>query len=343
MRVQALLLCAPLACATASALATLASADEPTASGVAQGLFEEARDEMRRGDYASAWPKLVESQRLDPSTGTLLNVVLCEEALGKVASAWLHAKELCDTLPERDDRRPIAARKLADLAARVPKLAVRLPPTAPSGTTVVLDGVELGPSSLGVPVPVDPRSHKLIVRAPGRPERVVELELHEGQQIEWLADVAPDGSTATQVSPVGAPSVPDPPHAAALAVPGVVAGATPFAALEPAKPRRWERWAAFGVGAAGLIAGGVLGALTIDRRATVLSDCPAKRCMDSTGLDAATEGQRLFAAALAATGVGLAGTGLGVYLVLSDRRVSSVPPGASVVRTGFMANCRFEF
>ncbi len=320
------LLAVPLVCAT---LSTPTWADAPTASGVAQGLFEEARDEMRRGDYPSACPKLAESERLDPSSGTLLNLVLCEDGVGKVASAWLHARELLDTLPDRDDRKPIAERKLAALGPRVPKLAVRLSPTAPAGTTVALDGVDLAPSSLGVPVPVDPGAHRLVVRAPGRPERVEDIDVREGQRIEWLSEVAPEAAAAPGTRRVVSPQVPP-----AAQLPG----------REPATSPHWERWAAFGVGAAGLVAGGILGAMAWERRAIVLSDCPAKQCKDASGLDAASEGQRLFAGALAATGVGLAGTGFGVYLVLrGDARPLPGSAKPSVLPSGVAVNCRLEF
>src|SRR5262249_50120049 len=37
-------------------------------------LFKEAREAMRQGDYAAAYPKLNESFRLNPAAGTLINL-----------------------------------------------------------------------------------------------------------------------------------------------------------------------------------------------------------------------------------------------------------------------------
>jgi hypothetical protein len=322
----------PLAAATIAwtMASTSASADPPVAANVAQVLFEQAREEMKRGAYEEACPKLAESQRLDPSSGTLLNLVLCEEGMGKVATAWLHARELLDVLPAGDVRRPIAERKLAQLSPRVPKLTVRLSSTAPPGTRVALDGVDLGPAGLGVPVPVDPGPHRATVTALVRSERSEAISLKEGQQIEWVLQPSPEGP---------GPEPPDARQEATAPLPRGLAPAKLPVPRPPARPSNWGRWAAFGVGAAGLVAGGVLGALALDRRSTVLANCPDKQCRDPSGLDAAQQGQALLVGSVCALGVGVAGAGLGAYLVLrgdsgaaagAALKSSSVPRGVVV-------------
>jgi hypothetical protein len=130
---------------------------------VAETLFRAGREAMKQGAYAEACPKFAESQRLDPSPGTVLNLAVCEEGLGLVATAWARFRALLDTLDPADPRARIAREHAQALEPTLPRLRIRFEPAAPPGVVIRLDGATLGRAAEGVFMPIDPGEHRLEV------------------------------------------------------------------------------------------------------------------------------------------------------------------------------------
>jgi hypothetical protein len=310
-----------------------ARATQNTAEGVAQALFEQAREEMQNGNYQAACQKLAESERVEAANGTLFNLVLCEEQVGKVASAYLHAQELLHRLGARDERRPFVERRIEVLAPRVPKLILRFSSTWPPGTRVLLDRVDIGSAGSDVPLLVDPGVHRVTLITPGRADHIDEISLVEGREFEWRgADVelAPS-PLPVRANGTGATTPPPPERGA---TPVARETRSPHSARERASsstdgdgPPRWLGWTAGAVGVAGVVAGVVFGALALDRKATVADICPNKVCRDYSGIEAAAQGKRFVVASVTGFALGAVGIGTGIY-VLSIYRPSSVRESA---------------
>jgi serine/threonine-protein kinase len=145
----------------------VAAADTATA----EALFREGRRLMAAGELASACPKLAESHRVDPATGTLLALALCYERLGKTASAWASYSEAASRAKrEQHAEREQAAREraaaleptLSTLTIQITGKTQRLP-----GLVVERDGESVGSAAWNTPVPIDPGEHVLRASAEG--------------------------------------------------------------------------------------------------------------------------------------------------------------------------------
>ena len=102
-----------------ASLVTRSVAAQPAANdaAMAETLFEDAKKMMARGDYAAACPKLSESNRLDPGSGTLTALALCHEQEGKTATAWAEFIQVVSEAQQagRTDREKFARQHVAAL------------------------------------------------------------------------------------------------------------------------------------------------------------------------------------------------------------------------------------
>ncbi len=147
----------------------LAQGTDPIAS---EALFQEGNRLFDAGNFTEACPKLGESYRLEPGTGTLLKLALCHERQGKLASAWTELTEaLGRSKREGDtDREQYARERIEAIHPRLSSLLIRIAPeiTALPGLEVRRDGVALGQGSWNLPLPIDGGQHAIEVSAQGK-------------------------------------------------------------------------------------------------------------------------------------------------------------------------------
>ncbi len=134
----------------------------------ADQLFTEARA-LLPSNLSEACKKFDESLRYNPAAiGTLLNVALCDEKLGRVASAVIKFTEARDRSREQGLPEHLRAAEdhLAALEPQVPHLAIRLTQQLPE-TKVLVDDHVVASGALG-DIPIDPGEHVIVVSAPDR-------------------------------------------------------------------------------------------------------------------------------------------------------------------------------
>jgi len=173
--------------AVALVAASSARAAEPTTGerAIAESLYDRARRQMDEGQVTAACDSFAESQRLDPGTGTLLNLASCHEAAGKLATAWVEFREAIAALrhDKRADRLRYALDHVAAIEPRLAYVTISVPESAQGHAPVVtLDGRVLGPAAWGVEVPIDAGWHEAVAQFDaGGPWRAT-IKVRDGQR-----------------------------------------------------------------------------------------------------------------------------------------------------------------
>jgi hypothetical protein len=141
-------------------------------NAAAEALFQEGRALFEQGKFAEGCPKLAESQRIDPATGTLLALALCHEGEGKLATAWAEFTTAQGQARQagRGDREALAREHADALRPRLSTLAVDVSPDVAKtrGLEIRVDGVVVGAGSYGIAVPVDGGERRIEASAPGK-------------------------------------------------------------------------------------------------------------------------------------------------------------------------------
>jgi hypothetical protein len=310
-----------------------AAADTSTQDqAVAQSLYDEGRKLASAGKFSEACPKLDESQRLDPTPVTEFYLADCYERWGRTASAWstfldLAASEHKAGGRKSADRERVARERARALEAKLSQLVIDVPSSARvAGLVVTRDGAAVREGQWGAQVAVDPGQHTIEATAPGKKAWSVTRDVQGAGtttvRVEALADVPPPAVPPPLHPPAPEPPPPDSPGSPLKTI-GLVMG---------------------GVGAAGLIAGGIFGALALSKN----SDANNGHCggnlggpnsCDSQGVslrnDAVSFGN-LSTISLIAGGV-LAAGGITFWLVAPSGRVQAAPAvgaGTAGIRVG---------
>lgn len=308
-----------------------ARAGDPAAAEV---LFRQGRALIEAGKVPEACAKFAESQRLDPSSGTLLNLADCHEKEGKIASAWAEflAAATLSRSQHNEPRAAEATSRAQALKGRLSYLTIRVREPV-EGQQVRRGEVVLEAASLGGPLPVDPGLHVIAASAPGREvwstrvqlapdgdRKVIEIppltRVQAPPAASSSAPVAPASATASAIASASAPEVSSAPVAVAPEV--------------TSSMRRPLGYALGGAGAVALVVGGYFGL-----RALSTYDQAESRCMSHRGCSAEAMDLREQAGTRArisdvSLGVGLLLAGAGGYLLLVKPSGSQVAGGLVV-------------
>ena len=312
-----------LVCAGLLATATAPAAPSSSDKAVAEGLFQDARKLMKKGDLESACPKFAESHRLSPRLGTLLNLATCHEKQGKTASAWAEFTEAAAIAKSdgRKDREKYARDHADALEKKLSRVVFELEKPA-DGAVLSLDGEEIGSAVWGTAIPVDPGTHELRATAPGRVswEKTISVEPGPAKATITIPELAREAEepAATPRKPSSAPAEAD--------------------ATSEGSGQQTLGFVALGVGVVGLGVGSYFGLQTFSKQNESEDHCNGTAC-DQTGVDLRNEASTTATLSTIGFAVGAVGVGAGIVLLLTaggseDDSAIWIAPGVGSVSIG---------
>jgi hypothetical protein len=319
---------------------SVARADHSADKGIAEALFQDAKQRLESGDVDGACPKFQDSQRIDPALGTLLYLAICHERQGRSASAWSEFASAASWADRSDQlqRGELARKHMAALDARLWRLTIHAPATPVPGLEMQVDGGAMSLASVDTPLPLDPGDHSVVALAPGR--ETWHTTLHVPNE---------SGGATVQIPDLDLVSVAPPPEtmgASEVLVP-------PAPAAPPAGSGRAAAiWSGGVLGVAGLAMGAVFGVLTFQEKSNVQSRCPAGACR-AGGTDDIHQAHTDATISTVAFSLGIAGGVVATYFLLQKRPPTStgsatgpgsvmLAPAVSPRDVGFVVQARFE-
>jgi hypothetical protein len=303
-----------LACAFLAPARPAAAQSASKDAAMAETLFEEAKERMEQGDFANACPKLSESYRLDPGSGTLTALAMCHEKLNKTATAWAEFIEVVTEAQQagRADREKFARQHVAALEPHLSRLTISVAPETARLPDVQVrrDRVVVGTAAWGVASPVDPGEHLIEVTAPGHRRWSTRVEVGDDADRQELSVPALEEKADDTASPAtGDDSTP----------------AKPPAPEAPKSSGGTQRAIGYVVGGAGIVSlaiGTVFGIEAVSKSNDAKAQCHP--CTTQAPVDEMHDAKSSALIADVTLGAGIVAAGVGLYLLLSAP--SDAPP-----------------
>jgi tetratricopeptide (TPR) repeat protein len=281
------------------ALLALPSVADAGDKARADKLFEDGRGYLQRKEYQLACTAFEQSHQADPAIGTQLNIALCYEEWGKLASAYTAYQE-AERLAKakKDNRAKHAKKKVDEIEPKLGRLRISVPASADPYSIYLFDGKEVERETLVEEQLLDTGTHTVEVRVAGAPPKITTIDLKPGErrtldvELPVVVAVEPKDTKPSETMVVSGPRN---------------------------KPKLYGGLSLIG---GGTIAFGVASYVALIARSDyndAIASCPGNVCTQRSTFDA-TQDARSRANTMTFVAVGgLALVGAGVYLVLTSK------------------------
>jgi tetratricopeptide (TPR) repeat protein len=287
----------------------------------AEALFQQGLAASDAGDIATACARFAESEKQDPSAGTLLSLADCHAKQGKTASAWAEFQEaaVLAAHASRQAHHDEAVRRATELERIISYLTVTVQAPVP-GLEISLGDIPIGEGAYGVRLPVDPGPWQLIARAPGYETWTQQIRIGTERDDQKVAIPALKQRATTR--PAG-PAPSDKPTAS-----------KPLALAHEGHDSAVSRAPAFvagGTGAVLTIAGAALGLLAIHTYHRANDACPKHTDCSSSALALRSSAEMQANLSNAGLALGVVGLAVGAVLFISSRPSHEDPMRTALV------------
>ena len=279
-------------------VAAHAHAQEPTRAELreARVTFQAGLALEVGGDWKGALVKFREVAGIKSTPQVLFHIARCLENLGRWTEALgtyrmtvdqAERAKIKDVLAQADEARQ-------SLEARIPKIRIERGRGA-AGAVISLDGVELGATSIGKDMPIDPGSHKLVATIDGAERFASDVVVKEGGVEAVTIDIDAPKADVPKPPP---PTPPPPPSEVG--------------------PSQRTGYVFLGAGATSILVGGMFVMLRNDTIDQLDEECVAEHCpasMESTS----NRGKVYAMAANGFLGVGVISAAIGTVILMQDQ------------------------
>ena len=198
----------------------------------AQLLYEEALALMAEQQFDEACGKLERSLATDEAMGARFSLAECYEAQGKLASAWRNYTTVADqaSAAGRQDRAAYARDRATKVRPHLATIKITLSPEVIAlEPEVKRNGHLIAAELVGTPIPIDPGSHRISLRAKGHQVHLQHVQIDHAEAASLhIAELRPVIATPSQTAPsqTGAQRSSD-----ALLITSIVVGASGVVAM----------------------------------------------------------------------------------------------------------------
>ena len=170
----------------------------------AEALFKKGLDAMKHNQYKEACDAFQGSDEADASPGTEINLALCNEKQGKIASAWGWYRTAAGLADQRNqkERADLARAEATKLEPKLHKLTINVKGPPPDGLTVTRNGAAVPTALLGTDAPIDPGDYTIEASAKNKKPWKQSVHIAAGPGVDRV-DIPPLEDAPVAVVPPG--------------------------------------------------------------------------------------------------------------------------------------------